>query len=153
MLPAYRIATDVVPNGRIIIFAHKGAPVDPNVLRELNPAEEEIRFITEDGCPGPSDHDRSYRARRQANRTPTSRKKYGVLALFTGCLLATGLVFVRFPSTVPRWRVKVIGADCKPAVGVRVAESWSFRHGALDIDQKVTSEDGTAVFAERSTRI
>jgi hypothetical protein len=66
---------------------------------------------------------------------------------------ATGLLFVPFPSTVPRWKVKVIGADCKPAAGVRVAESWSFKHGALDIDQKVTSEDGTAVFDERSTRI
>src|SRR5215510_8508811 len=88
----------------------------------------------------------------------TSRKRHFGMStrcwrFSLACVFATGLIFVPFSSTVPRWKVKVIGTDCKPAAGVRVAESWSFKHGALEIDQKVTSEEGTAVFDERSTRI
>jgi len=42
------IEIDVVPTGRIIIFAHKDALVEPEVTQELQPGKEEIRLLI--GC-------------------------------------------------------------------------------------------------------
>jgi len=49
MFTAHGIATDVVPDGRVIIFAHGGASVEERVMKDLDPRKEEIRFIV--GCP------------------------------------------------------------------------------------------------------
>ena len=42
---ARSIASDVVPTGRIIIFARANAVVEPDVTEQLHQGKEEVRLI------------------------------------------------------------------------------------------------------------
>jgi hypothetical protein len=50
---ALSIAAQVVPEGRVVVFAHTGAKVDGAVQRDLRPEREEVRFISGCPCGGP----------------------------------------------------------------------------------------------------